>query len=177
MDLRRLTEADAEAFRRVRLEGLRESPQAFAADLEVNAALPLPHFAAQLKNGEDRFVMGAFAGQELVGIGGFYREEGSKLRHKGTIWGVYVTPGHRSGGTGRRLVEEIIAQAASIPGIQQINITVTAANDRARQLYLSMNFETWGLERRALYIDGQHYDDEHMVLFLSRQNSARIPIV
>lgn len=58
--------------------------------------------------------------------------------------------------------------AAAVPDIQQINITVTAANERARQLYRSMGFEPWGLERRALWIDGSFYDDEHMVLFVSK---------
>lgn len=168
MEFRRLTEADAEAFRQVRLHGLKESPQAFSADYQASTALPVQHFAALLKNVADNFVIGAFAGRPLVGIGGFYRNDGPKQRHKGTIWGVYVMPDHRSGGLGRRLINEIIAQAAAAPEIQQINITVTAANDRARQLYCSMGFEPWGLERRALWIDGHFYDDEHMVLFLPR---------
>jgi RimJ/RimL family protein N-acetyltransferase len=167
MEFRRLSEVDAEAYRTVRLHGLKESPQAFAADYEVSAALPLEHFVGRLKRSADAFVIGACAEGQLIGVGGFYRDEGSKLRHKGTIWGVYVMPGHRSGGLGRRLIQEIIAQAASGPDIQQINITVTAANDRARQLYLSMGFRTWGIEPRALWIEGSFYDDEHMVLLLA----------
>jgi hypothetical protein len=31
-----------------------------------------------------------------------------------------------------------------------------------------MGFEPWGLERRALWIDGSFYDDQHMVLFLTK---------
>jgi len=166
MEFRRLTAADAEGYRRVRLHGLKESPQAFAADYELSAQLPQEHFAARLKNEVDAFVIGAFVGEQLVGIGGFYREDGPKLRHRGTIWGVYVMPEHRSGGLGRKLIAEIIANAAVVPDIHQINITVTAANERARQLYRSMGFEPWGLERKALWIDGSFYDDEHMVMFL-----------
>jgi RimJ/RimL family protein N-acetyltransferase len=167
MESRRLTAADAEAFRLVRLHGLKESPEAFSADYELSATLPVEHFAARLKNEVDAFVIGVFIGAQLVGIGGFYREDGPKLRHKGTIWGVYVMPGHRSGGVGRKLIGEIIANARGLPDIRQINITVTAANERARQLYRSMGFEPWGLERRALWIDGRFYDDEHMAMFLS----------
>jgi len=168
MEFRRLTPGDAAAFREIRLHGLRESPQAFSADYESNATLPLEHFATRLKNEVDAFVLGAFVSGQLVGVGGFYREQGAKLRHKGTIWGVYVMPGHRSGGLGRKLIAEVIANAAAVPDIQQINITVTAANERARQLYRSMGFEPWGLERRALWIDGSFYDDEHMVLFVAK---------
>ena len=167
MEFRRLTESDADAFRTLRLHGLKESPQAFSADFEVSSALPLEHFAASLRNTVDRFVIGAFEQQQLVGVGGFYRDDGPKLRHKGTIWGVYVMPGHR-GGLGRRLIEEIMAQAITVPDIHQLNITVTAANDRARQLYLSLGFKTWGIEPRALWIGGSFYDDEHMVLLLPR---------
>jgi RimJ/RimL family protein N-acetyltransferase len=168
MEFRRLTAADADAYRQVRLHGLKESPQAFSADFELSATLPLEHFATRLKSEVDAFVIGAFVDARLVGIGGFYRDDGPKLRHKGTIWGVYVMPEHRSGGLGRKLIGEIIANAAVVPDIQQINITVTAANERARQLYRSMGFEPWGLERRALWIDGRFYDDEHMVLFLPK---------
>ena len=55
MEFRRLDAADAEAFRLIRLHGLQESPQAFSADLESNATLPLEHFAARLKNESDAF--------------------------------------------------------------------------------------------------------------------------
>lgn len=48
MELRRLTVADADAYRRVRLEGLRESPLAFVADFEKSSARPLHDFAALL---------------------------------------------------------------------------------------------------------------------------------
>jgi hypothetical protein len=38
------------------------------------------------------FVAGAFEGSRLAGMAGFHREKGLKLRHKGRVWGVYVTP-------------------------------------------------------------------------------------
>lgn len=166
MDLRRLNKADVEVFRRVRLQGMKESPQAFSSDFAESVQQPIEHFAARLRNLEDDFVIGAFVEQQLVGIGGFYRDAGPKLRHKGTIWGVYILPEHRREGVGRRLVSEIIAQAAVVADIRQINIVVTAANAKAREFYLALGFEPWGLEPRALWIDGAFYDDQHMVLFL-----------
>lgn len=168
MELRHLTAADAKAFQQIRLHALRDSPQAFSADYEINAAQPLQHFAAQLKNQPDNFVLGAFVGAELVGIGGFACEDQQpKLRHKGFIWSVYVLPEHRRGGLGRRIIEQVIATVvASAPHVKQINITVTALNVRAKDLYVALGFKTWGLEPRALYIEGEYYDDEHMVLLL-----------
>lgn len=174
MELRRLTATDAEAYRRVRLEGLRESPLAFVADFEKNSARPLEYFAALLKDLPDNFVVGAFDEGELIGVGGLMCDEAPKLRHKGLIWGVYVVAGYRGRSVGRRIIEELIAIAvANAPHVEQVNIISTAANTRARDLYLSLGFKTWGLEPRSLLIDGQYYDDEHMVLFLKRDAPSR----
>ena len=46
MELRRLTAADAEAFREIRLYALRALPQAFSADYETNIERSLQYFAA-----------------------------------------------------------------------------------------------------------------------------------
>jgi hypothetical protein len=40
MEFRRLTPADAEAFRQIRLHGLKEAPQVFSAAYELSATLP-----------------------------------------------------------------------------------------------------------------------------------------
>src|SRR5690606_20749427 len=37
-----------------------------------------------------RAIFGAFAADELVGLGGFQRQGGRKLEHKAFIWGMYV---------------------------------------------------------------------------------------
>lgn len=174
MELRRLTAADAEAFRRVRLEGLRESPIAFSSDYETEAARPIPDFAAQLLDRPDNFIIGAFVDGVLVGVGGLVCESMPKMRHKGSIRSVYVLSSHRGGGVGRRIMEEIISSVvATLPHVQQILLTATAVNARARELYVALGFQTWGREPRALLIDGQYYDDEHMVLFLQRGSAAR----
>ncbi len=167
MEFRRLTADDAAAFRRVRLEGLQNFPEAFVADFRTDAARPLSYFAAQLKDLPNNFVIGAFAEDALIGIGGFVCDERTNLRHKGMIWGMYVVPGHRGKGVGWRIVKELIATAAvTASHMEQINIIVAAVNTRARDLYLSMGFQTWGRERHAMLIDGNYYDGEHMVLFL-----------
>lgn len=172
MELRRLTVADAASYRRVRLEGLQESPLAFVADFEKNAALPLQDFAALLQDLPDNFVIGAFADGELVGVGGLSCDQAPKLRHKGLIWGVYVVPGYRGRSVGRRIIEELIAGAvANAPHVEQINIISTSVNARARDLYLSLGFKTWGREPRSLRIGDQFYDDDHMVLLLTRDAS------
>ena len=55
---------------------------------------------------------------------------------------------------------------ARIPGLEQINLTVTATNARAVRFYEAAGFRTFGMEERALKIDGAYYPKAHMVLYL-----------
>src|SRR5689334_15302028 len=108
MQLRLLTPTDAEAFRAIRLEAMRDSPAAFTADYDINLQRPLSHFVAQINNRNDNFIIGAFDVDTLVAIGGFFRSDGPKLRHKGNVWSMYVTPRMRGTGLGRKVLQEII---------------------------------------------------------------------
>jgi len=110
INLRRLGAEDASAYREIRLEALADSPHAFSSTLESEQGQPLERFAARLA---DDFVLGAFSGPHLVGVAGFYVQPKPKHRHKGMLWGMYVRPDHRAAGIGRKLVEAIIAHAAS----------------------------------------------------------------
>jgi ribosomal protein S18 acetylase RimI-like enzyme len=166
MHLRLLTQDDAEAFRAVRLRAMLEHPTAFTADYEVNAHRPLSHFAAQIQTASDNFIVGAFEATELVGIGGFFRSDGPKVRHKGNIWSMYVSPSVRGAGVGRKLLNELLSRARNLVDIEQVHISVVADNAVARTLYLSSGFEIYGREPRGVKVDGKYYDDEHMVLRL-----------
>jgi hypothetical protein len=63
IQIRRLTEADAAAYRAIRLEGLRDSPEAFGSTFEAENEHPLEWFANRTANAE---VFGAFRGADLL---------------------------------------------------------------------------------------------------------------
>src|SRR5712691_8603999 len=105
IELRRLLPEDAALYRGIRLEGLRNSPDAFSSTFEIERDRPLDQFAARLT---EAFVLGAFSFSQLVGVAGFYLQPGPKHGHKGMLWGMYVRPEHRAAGIGRRLGEAII---------------------------------------------------------------------
>ena len=98
---------------------------------------------------------------------GFSRERRERVRHKGSIWGMYIAAEAQGHGLGRALMREAIARASAIPGLEQISLGVISGNDYARTLYTSLGFQSYGLERRALLINNKYHDDELMQLFLA----------
>jgi ribosomal protein S18 acetylase RimI-like enzyme len=110
--------------------------------------------------------LGAFLEAELVGMAGFFREKHLKARHKGRIWGVYVRANLRGRGIGRALLTALLERIKTMPGLEQVNLTVSSRQVPAKILYRSLGFETFGVEHEALKIGDQYFDDEYMVLRL-----------
>ena len=118
-------------------------------------------------------VMGAFFKGELVGMAGFFRESHLKTRHKGRIWGVYVRANCRGRGLGRGLLVALLERVKKLPGLEQVNLSVSSSQVAARKLYRSLGFETFGVEDKALKIGDQYLQEEYMVLRLGeRLNKA-----
>ncbi|MGH6925374.1 MAG: GNAT family N-acetyltransferase [Propylenella sp.] len=147
-------EADAALYREIRLESLRASPEAFGSDDATESALPFEHFVTRLA---DSHVLGAFRGDELVGIAGFAVARGVKSAHKGFLWGVYVRPRARANGVARKLIEAVLAAADG--QVELIQLTVERGNLKACRLYNSLGFSEFGLEQNARKIGDRYFDD------------------
>ena len=106
------------------------------------------------------------------GVAGFYRDTGLKSRHKGRIWGVYVTPTKRVAGVGRRLLQSLLERAQKIEGMEQILLSVTKPQTAAIGLYRSLGFESFGSEPRALRIGDRWIDEEYMILRLNHRSAG-----
>jgi len=163
LNIRQLSPADFAAFWPVRLLALQESPQAFGAAYEESLALPEHEAIGRLSPKDGGFVLGAF-GSDLLGIAGLARHSGAKVRHKGYIWGVYVVPSARGTGVARRLMEQLLEQCRTIDGLEEVTLSVVTSNASAKRLYQSLGFAVYGLEKRALKIDGEYFDEELMAL-------------
>ena len=167
MTIRELLDSDGSEYRTLRLRALREHPAAFASSYELNRDRPVEAFADRLRktsDSPDAFILGCFAEGSLVGTIGLQREEGLKRMHWAWIFGMHVAVEHQGKGYGRALLGAALERARQMPGLELVSLRVERTNEPAKGLYASAGFERYGTERRALFVDGEYFDLEHMVL-------------
>ena len=167
MEIRQLVASDAEAFWEIRPRALQEHPEAFIDDYEAEAGKTVEQAAEQLAAATmENLYLGAFKDGRLVGMAHFYRQEGSKLRHRALIGGMYVAPEMRGRGTGKALLERCIQHARSLPDLEDLVLWVILGNERAKALYEAAGFEVFCIEPRAFKIEERYYDAAGMIMKL-----------
>lgn len=159
--IRLLTPADAVAYRDIRLEGLSQTPEAFASTFARESAMPLAWFEERIVKGN---IFGAFAVGALMGVAGYWPQEGAKLCHKAGLWGMYVREPARRSGLGERLIDAIIDHASG--RVEQLTLSVGDGNAAAYRLYRKMGFSEYGREMKALKDGNRYFDEILMVRFL-----------
>jgi RimJ/RimL family protein N-acetyltransferase len=167
MEIRVLVSSDAEKCQALRLQALQECPTAFSSSYEEERETPLAEVAQRLTPG-DTVVFGAFEGERLVGTAVLHREIKLKRAHIAVVWGMYVDPGFRKQGVGRKLVDRLLSHAAGMPGLRKITLGVNAANPAAIALYEAAGFESFGVETGSLLVDGTLQDEVHMAYVFAR---------
>jgi ribosomal protein S18 acetylase RimI-like enzyme len=166
--IRSITEADLPTYHAFRLAGLRAHPEAFGETAEHFMTVTPAQIASRLKSSEARggFILGAFSEGTLLGVVGLARQEGEKMEHRATIWGMYVAPSARGLGVGRDLMGACLMRARQIPKLRQVHLCVVTSNQPAINLYRSFGFSSYGTDPAALKIGEQLFDEELMVTVL-----------
>jgi ribosomal protein S18 acetylase RimI-like enzyme len=161
MWIERLDASHALDYRALMLEAYDLHPQAFTSSVRERAAMPLGWWESRL-TGKLDVVLGAFEEGRLAGIVGLAFEPREKARHKVTLFGMYVTAGVRQRGLGHKLVQAALTEAQNHTGVRLIQLTVTAGNAAAFNLYQRCGFVQYGLEPMAVRVGEDYFDKLHM---------------
>lgn len=160
----RLQPGHAAPYRALMLAAYAEHPSAFTSTPEERAGLPLSWWQHRLDGGPEpaSLVLGAWAGEELVGAAGLSFAQGRKTRHKADLFGMVVRQAWQGQGLGDALVQAVLDQARARPGVRLIQLTVTEGNGPAQALYARHGFQPFGLEPEAVEVDGRYLTKLHL---------------
>jgi RimJ/RimL family protein N-acetyltransferase len=170
VSIRLLQPSDAQAYRDLRLEALRSSPEAFGSSYEEEAPLALETIEARIPSSGPNAIFGAFADKALVGMAGFAVYDRMKARHKGLMWGVFVKPEWRRQRVGKALVQRVIDHASR--NVIMLEASVGITNESARRTYHGLGFKPYGIERKAIRVGDTFYDEELLYLDLPQPGSS-----
>jgi ribosomal protein S18 acetylase RimI-like enzyme len=164
MEILRLNPTHVTEYRNLMLEAYTRHPDAFTSSTVERAALPLTWWESRLQEGHpvSELVFGAFQKHQLVGVTGLSFEAREKVRHKATLFGMYVPSEFRGRGLGRQLVLTALENATARGGIKVVQLTVTQGNVPAQALYERCGFVQFGLEPFAVMLGSAFVSKVHM---------------
>ncbi|WP_251047406.1 GNAT family N-acetyltransferase [Planococcus sp. ISL-110] len=149
----------------MRIEALRDSPDAFSTRLEDAIKRPV-NKTAEILALKNAVTFGAFNAGKLLGNVKLVRNTAPKLEHRASVVAVYVTPIARGKGLARRLVVELLQYAAKWQGLERLDLMVASENLPAIALYGHFGFEKYGTEIKSMKTPGKYIDEDLMVKFI-----------
>ena len=165
MEIRLLGKDNLEKYKILRLHALSNNPEAFGSSYEEEVNFSNEKMLSKII-GENIRAFGAFDGEKLIGVVSMLFQKREKMKHRADICGMYVEPYIRNMGIGRHLMIKTIKCAKKNPYIKQIYLTVVSNNTYAKKLYNSMGFEIYGVDKKAIKVGNEYYDEDLMVLYL-----------
>jgi len=159
MLLRLLSVGDAEAFHHLRLRALRDEPLSFGSTYEQEVQWTVADRARQIDSVAGRLVIGAIKEDAgLVGVVGLTRSPHQKTRHRGDLWGLYVTPESRRQGVARALLADANSRAEALEGLEQVALGVPSASEGAHHLFLSAGYHDVCVHPRYYKVQDAYVD-------------------
>lgn len=155
------------AFLTLRLNALRQHPEAFVPTWEEERAVNPATMASRFRNdwvGGGSFILGVWIQGRLVGAIAIRRWPRVKQRHKANVWLLFIEADLRCQGIGRYLLEAAISRCRNDGEVELLHLSVSTESAEARRLYAEAGFRSYGIEPRALRLDDRYVDVELMAL-------------
>ncbi|MBR3794832.1 MAG: GNAT family N-acetyltransferase [Clostridia bacterium] len=125
-------------------------------------------YIAKMECNPKALMLGAFVSGRLAGIASFVPPSPvDRARHRATL-GICILKAHWGRGIGTAMLEALMDAAMETP-LEQLELEVVSANERAIRLYERMGFVEFARHpRRLKYRDGYYADMVLMMLDLQR---------
>ncbi len=137
MIYRKLQPNESSKYRAIRLESLKAFPNAFGTKYDEAIQIEKFRFEYDIERQEqERFVIGAFDKEHLIGICAFVMSE----NRIGDIYQMYVKKEYQKKGIGFQLVQKTIFEAQQLFLNITIQLEVTKGNHNAYNLYQKVGF-------------------------------------
>ena len=163
MNIKLLTQEDWKSWKKIRLEALKNVPEAFDSSFEEESLLSDENFIENLKRSN---IFGAFNDSDIIGCVGFYVLPSNKIKHRGMLWGMYVKSEYRGKMAADSLLNAAIQHAKG--SVIQLHLTCVTTNISAVKFYQKHGFKVYGTEPRSLKVNSQFSDEFLMVLDLDK---------
>lgn len=127
------------------------------------------HYLTLVQNSENQLMLGAYVGDQLVGVLSVSALQTPRLAHIGEV-GVSVLQEYWGYGMGTLLIEEAIYWAHEV-GIKRLTLEVRVDNHRAIHLYKKCGFQTEGVATAGLCVNNEYIDVYRMAYIVEERNS------
>jgi ribosomal protein S18 acetylase RimI-like enzyme len=145
IEIKRITPETALVFKQVRLRALQDAPLAFSSTYAKESQFPDEEWGRRAGrcggDGGDAMFM-AFAGEAVCGIAGSLLDE--KNPERAQVISMWVDPGYRRAGVGKKLIDAVIAWNRS-RGVRELVLMVTDVNAEAIAFYERLGFAKTGV--------------------------------
>ncbi|WP_347216555.1 GNAT family N-acetyltransferase [Chryseobacterium sp.] len=137
IEYRKLLSHESKIYRAIRLESLEQFPDSFEANYQESLQTEKLRMETEIENQTpEKFVVGAFVDQKLVGLCAFVKNED----HSGTIYQMYVNKNFQGKNIGSGLLQAVIREAKEKLNVMEVDLEVAHQNESAYYLYKKNGF-------------------------------------
>lgn len=137
IEYRKLLPHESKIYRALRLESLEQFSYSFEVNYQEALNTEKLRMESDIENQiPGKFVLGAFAEQQLIGLCIFVKHD----NHSGNIYQMYVKKSFQGQNIGSALLQSVIHEAYEKLNITEIFLDVAPNNQAASQLYKKNGF-------------------------------------
>lgn len=146
-------------YRSLRLAALKEFPDHFGAIYEEQVQLPKLWMEGNIESSNpDTFVMGAWDGEDLIGICAMHHDTAPRRRHIATVMQMYVRPQYSGNRIGLGMLTIAMEEAWNWTEVEMLYLEVFSCSKAATRIYEQAGFEATGVSPHYLKTEAGYLD-------------------